>query len=405
METNIPHLYHGSKDSLDIDIIYIFEKLPTAKECYEFCSETKEENRNIITIKNGLVHECFKGTPDALSNQLFMTYDNHKQKFPNPIKFLIERNIPLKNVRGIRQILGIVGKQRNYYRDLVRDSLKSMDFFKRLEVLKEIDFVHVFEFKENEEDADKIYGIKSIAFQLCQTIAQIDGVEIYSKSSVVEFDKTLKPFVYRDFEYLKESKHLELLNEYKLKIIERLHECCIEMMDNLAIFYLKEEKNLNCFTRQCRGMVIDMGKERCISHPFNYIETLESSNSDLIESVTLKEFEFHYQNFFCIFEHKSKIWKSNHSSIEEAKEKLFFQLISKLKNEDFFYIFSELKDEIFLIGMRNKFSFLMSSFSDLQKEAKELDLKSLPFEVKSPKEVKESSVIFSSGKLNFLKKE
>jgi hypothetical protein len=276
-----------------------------------------------------------------------------------------------------------------------------MDFFKRLEVLKEIDFVQVFEFKENEENSEKVYGIKSITFQLCQTIAQIDGVEIYSKSSVVEFDKMLKPFVYRDFEYLKESKHLEILNEYKLKIFERLHECSIELMDNLAIFYMKEEKNLNCFTRQCRGMVIDMGKERCISHPFNYIETLKTSTSELIEAVTLKEFEFHYQHFFCIFGHKSKNWKSNHSSIEEMKDPFLIKLISKLKNEDFFYIFSEFKNEIYLVGMRNKFSFLMNSFSDLQKESKELNLKSLHFEEISPKEVKECSVIYSSGKLNF----
>lgn len=106
MNKEIPFIIHGSKDSIDRDVIYLFDKLPSTRECYEFCNSNKDENRNIIVVKNGMVFNCFKGTPDAINNQILDTYSNHKQKYDNPIKFRVERNIPLKVVRSVRQILG-----------------------------------------------------------------------------------------------------------------------------------------------------------------------------------------------------------------------------------------------------------------------------------------------------------
>ena len=44
---------HGSEDSLDLDVFYVFDFLHDINECKRFCSEDDTENRNIsILIKN-----------------------------------------------------------------------------------------------------------------------------------------------------------------------------------------------------------------------------------------------------------------------------------------------------------------------------------------------------------------
>jgi len=52
-----------------------------------------------------------------------------------------------------------------------------------------------------------------------------------------------------------------------------------------------------------------------------------------------------------------------------------------------------------LIGMRHKFSFLLSSFSVLKEESKKLNLKSLSFEIKKTKEIQKKSIIHLNGNL------
>ena len=39
---------HGSEDSTDVDIFYVFDELPSKQECKRFCSADPAENRNII---------------------------------------------------------------------------------------------------------------------------------------------------------------------------------------------------------------------------------------------------------------------------------------------------------------------------------------------------------------------
>ena len=58
---------HGSKNSNDIDIVYIAEKEPANKECLDFVKD-KMEDVNIITLFNHQVKFCFKGLPDEVNN-------------------------------------------------------------------------------------------------------------------------------------------------------------------------------------------------------------------------------------------------------------------------------------------------------------------------------------------------
>lgn len=68
---------HGSEDSTDIDVHYVFDEMPSYQECKKFCDSDKSENRNIITIKNGIVTGCYKGTVDEINNALIETYPLH----------------------------------------------------------------------------------------------------------------------------------------------------------------------------------------------------------------------------------------------------------------------------------------------------------------------------------------
>ena len=96
---------HGSGDSTDTDVVYVVDALPDKAECKRFCSESPVENRNLITIKDDVVSEVYKGTADEVNNALLATYSLHEQSYPLLVTRAVERIVPLKYVRGIRIIL------------------------------------------------------------------------------------------------------------------------------------------------------------------------------------------------------------------------------------------------------------------------------------------------------------
>ena len=82
---------HGSEDSIDTDVCYVFDRMPDAGECKRFCDSTRAENRNIICIENGTVSGCYKGIPDELNNALIETYGLHEQEYPLLISLMYNR--------------------------------------------------------------------------------------------------------------------------------------------------------------------------------------------------------------------------------------------------------------------------------------------------------------------------
>lgn len=327
-----------------------------------------------------MVYECFKGTPDAINNQILETYSYHKQEYPCPVSFKIERNIPLKFVRSLRQLLGLIGKQRNYYRDIVKDSLRSLDYFQRLKTFVSLDLTKVFAMEE--KDDQKIYDIKAITFQMAQTVAQADGIELYSKKAVVDYDNRLKPFMYRDYEYLKDSQNLSILNEYRDKLEIILSSCKCQMNGNFCIFYHEKGVKLNSFTKQCRGMVIEMGKERCVGYPFNEIPEINRKElkDESLVGIPFKDFDYHYNNFFLCFEDNEKYYFTKYDSFDVLEKKFFDIKKLFMFKSNFYYIFSCFNEKIYLIGMRHKHSFLFASFQELEKVSQDLDLNFLKYD-------------------------
>ncbi|KAL9653980.1 hypothetical protein ABK040_014189 [Willaertia magna] len=484
---SLPYIIHGSKDSLDKDIIYFLtypNNLPSPSICFKFCRENKEiENRNLIVVNNNIIINCFKGTSDAINNQILMTYDYHLQEFKCPIKEFVQRNIVLKMCRGIRQILSMVGRvchlQKIFVKNLnillelsncdnienrmeddltelyhseLKFSMKSLDFNLRLKCLQKLDFVKICKvclqlenqrnlfdeiiinylnndnFKKNilkfkrknnyipdflnnylkdlniepnltidkktaGEEGDFLHIIKSITFQMVQTIAQLEDIELYSKKGIVERDERTYPLMYRQMNEMLENNCLNILNEYRDLIIERMN-CflIIKKKNKFNNFYLNleelKEKNLiipSYFHQQCNGMIIQMGSERVVCNAMYFLIDklnknslwlqyyLENKKEIVLEIATinlleLKDIYINYfkfrDNLYSIYCYEDKIYCNNYL------DKVEQQLINLFKNvnnyKDYTFHFLKLDNQFILISICDLINFKYFSFTELQ---------------------------------------
>ena len=185
---------HGSEDSTDTDVVYVVEQLPDKIKCKQICSGNPDENRNLIVIKDGIVTESYKGTPDEINNALMTTYVLHQQDYPLLVTQKVKRIAPLKYVRGIRIILSHLS--RSQYRESVKKALHG-DWQSRLDVLYDIDPTTI-DFSTLNKKMSREDILKTIAFQLAQMCGLMYGCEIYTKRfAAVEYPE-LKPFLYRE---------------------------------------------------------------------------------------------------------------------------------------------------------------------------------------------------------------
>jgi len=209
----IKYIY-GSEDSIDIDVHYVFDELPEFRYCQEFCSN-KDENRNIIVIKNGVVIKCFKGTIDEINNGLYHTYNLHNQEYPLLINKLLKRDILIKDIRVLRGIISYLS--RTQYRTIIKEALKG-NWLKRLKVLEQIDWNVIIEFNKtfNKKDVYKVY-----AFQLGQSLGLHEGIELYTKNTISELYPELRKYLYREdasFDDIQKyiNKFIQIIKSYKV---------------------------------------------------------------------------------------------------------------------------------------------------------------------------------------------
>lgn len=188
----------GSQDSIDVDIMIFLDSLPSIEKCKQLCEDYKEVIKNTYTnklryelekdidinlgvIRNGILVDVFKGTPDEVNNSLYYTYDYHKKLQPyfQQISRAIERDKHLKMLRSSRIILSLLS--RTEYRTSVKKALKTT-FKKQIELIEEIDFSKAIDFGTKNGSKEDI--LKRFVFQMGQTIALYNGFDIYSKSSI-----------------------------------------------------------------------------------------------------------------------------------------------------------------------------------------------------------------------------
>ncbi len=152
-------------------------------------SFTKVVNGNLAVLENGTLKDVFKGTTDELNNALFYTYSLHLQHFDNVITALLPRDTDLKFLRSTRTILSYF--TRTSARKQVKAALQG-DIDLKYTTLAELDFLQLLENESTEADAKK-----SIAFQLGQTIALDNGIELFTKATIAETFPDLQPYLYR----------------------------------------------------------------------------------------------------------------------------------------------------------------------------------------------------------------
>jgi len=217
---------HGSEDSIDTDVYCVFDRMPSYQECQKFCSENPDENRNVIVINDGVVTDCFKGTPDEINNGLYRTYHLHAQSHPLTIYREVKRDLLLKCIRVLRCFLSHCS--RTEYRTLVKAALVSSDWHLKIEALEEIDLTKIQDYGKNRNKED-IY--KTFAFQLGQVIELFSLIEVYTKSEVAKVFPEFEPFLYR-----KTGGYLSIIQDYKYVFYCFLKRMDAEQRGNLVYF-------------------------------------------------------------------------------------------------------------------------------------------------------------------------
>lgn len=207
----IGNYIYGSEDSTDVDIAYIVDKLPSLQECKKFCSEDKKENRNLITINDGIITDCYKGTIDELNNAILDTYKLHIQNTELFINRNVKRDIPLKLIRSIRAMLSHLS--RSQYRKEIKFALRS-NWSMRLNTILNIK-LDTIDFNTLNNNMSREDILKLFAFQIGQCSALIYGKhELYTKNEIISYNDILTSYLRRNI-----NTNISELNEIKNKLI------------------------------------------------------------------------------------------------------------------------------------------------------------------------------------------
>lgn len=164
--------------------------------------------------------------------------------------------MPLKVVRAVRGVLSQLTRTR--YRAELKAALASNNSYQRSECLAAIDFDSV----ELTPDTGKL-----LAFQLAQTIALIDGRELYTKGELKTLFPDCAPLIDRAAGGA--PGQLNLLRD---ELLRRLKGVYVRQKGDLNLFMYGNALAIddwNQFARQSRGMIIDVKRERCVAFPMD----------------------------------------------------------------------------------------------------------------------------------------
>jgi hypothetical protein len=182
----------GSASSLDLDVLVFVETLPElelsksialklAPIVRSYFVDVKPANINFGVIRDGVIVETLKGSPDETNNAVLATYHLHHQPYPLKIERPVPRNLGAKYDRTMRIILSLYS--RTQHRPAIKQALRG-DFSGRCELLKRLNLSLPVDFGKHLTSAD-VY--KSIAFQLGQALALTAGVELYTKEDLIAY--------------------------------------------------------------------------------------------------------------------------------------------------------------------------------------------------------------------------
>lgn len=290
---------HGSEDSTDVDVVYVVDELLDKNECKRFCSADPNENRNLITVKDGVVSAVYKGTVDEVNNALLSTYGLHEQSSPLLIKHHVERIPPLKYVRGVRIILSHLS--RSQYRERIKKALRS-DWRERLNTLLDIDITQI-DFSTLNKNMSREDILKTIAFQIAQMrgFTQADAIqekpveqiEIYTKRHAADLYPELEPFLYRD-----EQSDINVLKKALDDVISQLRWSVRSWDDN------KDKENpVVCIEYGYRDVFINLTTEQIVNikryKNCTGVRNKEWSAFDRVIIDLMNSEKFRHKNLMC----------------------------------------------------------------------------------------------------------
>ena len=243
---DLPYKYYfyGSHDSTDEDVIVSIPKemMPDIQEDRKRLIKAMSIEYNLpwngtlAVIEDGIITDTIfpKAWIDSLNNSLFNTYSNHteKQLYPNPIERVVDRHRLLSIYKCVRTVMAMLS--RTHYRTTVKPVLKGCHpFEKKIEALGKIDYTTITEFNQPNMEESDVW--KVIAFYIGQNMSLIiRGVEIYSKSDLVNNYPLLKNFIYR--------KEITSLDK---KILNNLLDDYIYMIETFGV-YITDDTTLTC---------------------------------------------------------------------------------------------------------------------------------------------------------------
>lgn len=212
----------GSEDSQDLDVMIFLDELPkTTLECAELCKFynksvsdiytdlygiDKEVNCNLAVLSGGVIAKVFKGTSDEVNNSILLTQGNHTQFHKNDyITRNVERDLQIKLLRTARVLLSFLSRTK--HRPKAKAALKG-DIYHKISCLKEINLSLVDDIGKQATPFEDY--LKTMSFQLGQTLALNDGVELFCKNSIGERYPELVSFLSRDV-----KSDLNVLEKFK----------------------------------------------------------------------------------------------------------------------------------------------------------------------------------------------
>lgn len=222
----------GSKSSQDVDILAVVDQLGTIAENKATVEAIEKElqskysrplNVNLGTMEDGVLTNVYKGTVDEVNNSLVDTYPLHEQAHDLLITRKIPRDVDLKVLRSLRIILSFYSRTK--HRKEVKTAL-SGDVVLKHQVLSTLDISTVEDLGGGKNMAFEDY-LKTLAFQLGQTLALLEGVELYTKESIEAHFPALGPFLKRT------RDDLSILEDFKKKLLSKI--------DPKTLRYQKEE--------------------------------------------------------------------------------------------------------------------------------------------------------------------
>lgn len=219
---------HGSSDSTDVDTYYVVDEELSFQDAKSFCDSYKYENANVLTIKDGIVSSCYKGTIDECNNSLYVTYPLHHQNYPLMIERMVSRDLGLKYIRAVRIILSHLS--RTFERTRVKEALRSQSFLDKVKCLNSIDFSTI-DFSGQIGHMTSEDTLKVIAFQFGQALGLAHDKELYTKRSIANQYPNLYPFLYREKNY-----DIEALNNVKNELCTYLSVIVNEEKDGIVTF-------------------------------------------------------------------------------------------------------------------------------------------------------------------------